>query len=224
MGRPIDGGFYARDPLRTTPLPRRTPLGRRSAASCAAALPVQYGLDSGGLLVEARMLVVDEHHLGRGVLLLALSAGGDPAGDARPQRSARRANASSPSTCVNGRRVIDTSAVPTPRCCGYNGPRSGNASTMPEGRSRQCSPHPRPAAACLSSVATAIRLLKAFSAGRGRDRIAAALARRIGLAKSTVHRWRHPVVGGPARAEPRDRQVFRSASACPPGANGAPAA
>src|SRR5258705_8264432 len=68
-----------------------------------------------------------------------------------------------------------------------NGPRSGTHSTMPRRTAAGKLAAPRPARERLSSVATAIRLLKAFSEDEVEIGISA-LARRLGLAKSTVHR------------------------------------
>jgi IclR family KDG regulon transcriptional repressor len=68
-----------------------------------------------------------------------------------------------------------------------NGPRSGTQILMPRRTAAGKVPAPRPARERLSSVATAIRLLKAFSEDEVEIGISA-LARRLGLAKSTVHR------------------------------------
>jgi IclR family KDG regulon transcriptional repressor len=68
-----------------------------------------------------------------------------------------------------------------------NGPRSGTHSTMPRRTAAGKLAAARPARERLSSVATAIRLLKAFSEDEVEIGISA-LARRLGLAKSTVHR------------------------------------
>src|SRR5882757_9235054 len=70
-----------------------------------------------------------------------------------------------------------------------NGPRSGTPNPMArKSLAGKPAPHaPRPARERLSSVTTAIRLLKAFSEDEVEIGISA-LARRLGLAKSTVHR------------------------------------
>ncbi len=68
-----------------------------------------------------------------------------------------------------------------------NGPRSGTQIPMPRRTAAGKLAAPRPARERLSSVATAIRLLKAFSEDEVEIGISA-LARRLGLAKSTVHR------------------------------------